>query len=277
MVCAFFLIGLPRLVRPYWPHYLAWLGGSTKSAFVWGPLIASGSVTLIGNLAYALIYASGIPALEAHRVNRRAPWPWAVRSPAARYAFWRLTALSVALTIMNHVLLLAATWLNWPVAAALGFRADAASFPGPLEVAANLVFFAFLEDCAFYFGHRALHVWPTWYRAIHKMHHEYTHTIAPAVLHLHPVEFLVSAAQTHPPPFRSHILHAWVMRPLCARPAALQCHPRRPWPPPRRCPRIHWPAVGRPPRGTDAGGALRLRVAVEPLPVAACEWLGCSS
>jgi sterol desaturase/sphingolipid hydroxylase (fatty acid hydroxylase superfamily) len=126
------LIGLPlRDSAPtVWAHYLAWLGGSTKAAFVWGPLIASGSVTLIGNLAYALI------------------------------------------------------------------------------------------------------VWPTWYRAMHKMHHEYTHTIAPAVLHLHPVEFLVSADQTHPPLFRSRVVQVRVLRPSCPRPTALQRHPRRPCPPP---------------------------------------------
>lgn len=183
---------LPEIVRPYWPAYVSWLGGSAKAAFVWGPLLSSAAVTLTGNTIYAFIYAARIPALEAHRINRKSPWPWAAQSPSARAAFWRLTVLSMLLTTFNHALLLTMTWLNWPLAAMFGFRADVASFPGPLEVCAHLAIFALLEDAAFYWGHRILHEWPVLYRQVHKMHHDYTYTVSTAVLHLHPLEFLVS-------------------------------------------------------------------------------------
>lgn len=186
---------LPEIVRPIWPAYVTWIGGTTQAAFVWGPLLSSAAVTLLGNAAYALIYAARVPALEVHRVNRKSPWPWAAGTPSTRATFWRLTGLSLVLTMVNHTLLLFMTWLNWPLAAALGFRADSASFPGPLEVCLNLVVFAVIEDAAFYWGHRALHEFPVLYKNVHKMHHEYTHTVAPAVLHLHPLEFLVSQGE----------------------------------------------------------------------------------
>jgi sterol desaturase/sphingolipid hydroxylase (fatty acid hydroxylase superfamily) len=182
--------------------YVAAIGGSDKAAFVFGPLLATAAVLVVGNSVYACIYFLRLTALEAYRINQRSPWPWMSAAQKARSAFWSLVSTSVALTILNCALLLVMTWSNWPLAAAFGFHADVDSFPGPVEVCVNLVFFALIEDAAFYWGHRALHESPMMYRNVHKMHHEYTHTVSIAVLHLHPVEFVVSLSVFQKLPYK---------------------------------------------------------------------------
>uniref|UniRef100_G3T2W7 Fatty acid hydroxylase domain containing 2 n=1 Tax=Loxodonta africana TaxID=9785 RepID=G3T2W7_LOXAF len=55
----------------------------------------------------------------------------------------------------------------------------------------ELVIFTLIEEVMFYYSHRLLH-YPTFYKKIHKKHHEWTAPIGVIALYAHPIEHVVS-------------------------------------------------------------------------------------
>jgi sterol desaturase/sphingolipid hydroxylase (fatty acid hydroxylase superfamily) len=69
------------------------------------------------------------------------------------------------------------------------FNFEFSAFPRGLEVYWQFAVFLVIEDAAFYWSHRLLHI-PILYRNIHKTHHEYKTTISTAAEYSHPLEYL---------------------------------------------------------------------------------------
>ena len=186
---AFSLWGLLR--HTFAPAVLSFTGGSERSAFALCIWLTNVATLLLGNTFFLLLYALQLPAVEARRVLRR-PWPWQV--PALAPAFWGAVCDSLLLSLVNTTLVLLLSYLSAPLSLSLNPRlfdpaAAPAFFPA---VAGSLLFFAAVEDALFYCAHRALHH-PALYW-IHKPHHAWVHTVSVAVLHLHPIEFVLANA-----------------------------------------------------------------------------------
>jgi sterol desaturase/sphingolipid hydroxylase (fatty acid hydroxylase superfamily) len=176
------------------PVVLSRSNGDERLAFALCVGLTNLLTLLLFNGFFLCLYVLQLPGVEARRVLRR-PWPWQAPAPAARTAFWRLCRDSAVLTAVNTTLVaLPLSYLSAPLSLLLNPRlldpgAAPAFFPGAVGA---LLFFALLDDVFFYCAHRALHH-PRLYW-LHKPHHAWTHTVSIAVLHLHPLEFLLANA-----------------------------------------------------------------------------------
>ena len=72
----------------------------------------------------------------------------------------------------------------------LDFRIDLLSYPSSKEIIIQIIFFIIMEDVAFYWVHRALHI-PFLYKHFHKRHHDYKITIGIASEYTLPLEFIL--------------------------------------------------------------------------------------
>lgn len=173
------------------PAVLSLAGGDERLAFALCIWLTNVATLLSGNLFYLSLYALRLPSVEARRVLRR-PWPWQV--PALAPAFWGAVAHSLLLSLVNTTLVFFLSCLSAPLSLLQNPRlldpaAAPAFFPA---VVGSLFFFAAVDDVLFYCAHRALHH-PALYW-IHKPHHAWVHTVSVAVLHLHPLEFVLANA-----------------------------------------------------------------------------------
>lgn len=85
------------------------------------------------------------------------------------------------------------------------------NLPSPWTAARDLMAFLIVEEVGFYFSHLALHT-RFLYQHVHKVHHEFHASIAPAAEYAHPLEFLLSNVSplfAGPILMRSHIVTWW--------------------------------------------------------------------
>lgn len=167
----------------------------------WGALVAAvpdyylktAGTFLAHEAAYWLCFlpflaADCVPALARYRLQPARP----MTRPAL------LNCLRSVL--LTHLLLVAPiVAATHPLLDLMGTTADPAALPGVGVVAAQLVFFFVLEDCLFYFGHRALHT-PWLYRNVHAVHHTHSAPFGAAAEYAHPAEVLFLGASTIVPP-----------------------------------------------------------------------------
>lgn len=73
-------------------------------------------------------------------------------------------------------------------------------FPSPLKMAYQIAIFFVLEDTWHYWTHRAMHVFPTLYKNIHKIHHHYSAPFGLAAEYASPIEVLVLGLGSVGPP-----------------------------------------------------------------------------
>lgn len=189
LLYAFFLFHFLRYT--FAPAVLSAAGGNERLAFALCVWFTNVATLLVGNLFFLCLYALQLPSVEARRVLRR-PWPWQV--PPQAPAFWGAVNASLLLSLANTTLVFILSYLSAPLSLLLNPRlfepaAAPAFFPA---VAGSLLFFAAVDDVLFYCAHRALHH-PALYW-VHKPHHAWVHTVSVAVLHLHPIEFVLANA-----------------------------------------------------------------------------------
>jgi sterol desaturase/sphingolipid hydroxylase (fatty acid hydroxylase superfamily) len=182
------LLALPHLLRPYWPAYLAFIGGE-QNANVLGNALVSSLVLLANNLFFLALYRAEAPFFEAFRVSR-APWPWRA-APAKAAAFAATVRQGALLTLLNVALTLPLGYASYGGAKRLGYSAALDTYPSALTVAWQLAVFMAVEDALFYWGHRALHH-PSVYARVHKLHHAFHHSVSIAATATHPLEYAVS-------------------------------------------------------------------------------------
>ena len=68
-------------------------------------------------------------------------------------------------------------------------KIDYESFPSLTTMILQFLFLFVMNDFFFYWAHRLLHV-PFFYKHIHKWHHEFSVTVAYAVIYAHPLEVI---------------------------------------------------------------------------------------
>ena len=157
---------------------------------VWG---ANAAATLLGNLAFAALYAGDFAWAERHKIGA-APWPWRAREPAARAAFWAALPRSLLIVAGNNAFLIVMLVVPYALHARhLGaFSLAREELPASrLSLVAQLAFCFACEDAVFYAVHRALHD-PRVFRLVHRMHHEWRAPIVLASEHAHVLEYVIS-------------------------------------------------------------------------------------
>jgi len=189
IVAAFYAFG-PLVARPRWASIVAALGGA-RWAYVLGVTLVNLATLVAGNAFFAVLYAAGWPSIEAYKSSPGA-WPWA-RGPADAAAFRARLARALGLSALNVALTVPLAAGAHAAAVFFGYRADEASFPSVPLVFASIVGFSLIEDTMFYWTHRTLHH-PSVYRHVHKVHHAFVDTVAPAAIATHPLEYAVGNA-----------------------------------------------------------------------------------
>ena len=192
LAAAFFFALVPlALDAARWDAFVA-LFPSRLYAFVGIIWLANFAPTLLGNVAFAAIYAGGFAWAERHKIGA-APWPWRAREPAARAAFWRLLRRSLGLVAMNLLFLPVMLCVPYLLHAdqLRAFSLAGAELPTLPSLLLQLAFCFALEDAVFYAVHRALHH-SSVYALCHKLHHEWATPIVLASEHAHVLEFVVS-------------------------------------------------------------------------------------
>lgn len=86
-----------------------------------------------------------------------------------------------------------AAWVLYPLTKKLGAADIAAPLPASLwDIAVVMAAAHLFNDVGFYSTHRLLHESPFLYRTIHKKHHSWKGTVAPAAEYAHPLETIIS-------------------------------------------------------------------------------------
>jgi sterol desaturase/sphingolipid hydroxylase (fatty acid hydroxylase superfamily) len=183
------LLGLPQLLRPLWPAYLALIGGEA-AANILGNVLLTALVLLVNNLFYLALYRAQHPFFEAFRISA-GPWPGQSRKPGVAEGFAATARSGLALTLLNLALTLPLGYASYGGAKRLGYSGAAETFPSALTMAWQLAAFMLVEDALFYWGHRALHHQAV-YRHVHKLHHAFTHSVSIAATATHPLEYALS-------------------------------------------------------------------------------------
>ena len=179
----------------FWPTAEA-LSGSSEMLLIASLLqLVNLGQTAVWWAAMAALATLRLPNIECYRVSPR-PWPFSDEATVpTRLRFWALLARSPAIVLANNLLLAV------PLTVALvaldrhiswgALDTSVRSFPSPLTMALQIAVGLVLEDALFFASHYTLHASPTLYRAIHRVHHEYTDSIVSAAEHAHPVEFVL--------------------------------------------------------------------------------------
>jgi methylsterol monooxygenase len=64
-------------------------------------------------------------------------------------------------------------------------------FPPVLKMIYQIVIFFIMEDTWHYWAHRAMHIWPWFYKNVHKLHHQYSAPFGMAAEYASPIEVMV--------------------------------------------------------------------------------------
>mmetsp|Transcript_21507 Transcript_21507/g.55863 ORF Transcript_21507/g.55863 Transcript_21507/m.55863 type:complete len:284 (-) Transcript_21507:148-999(-) len=98
---------------------------------------------------------------------------------------------------------------TYPLMVFLGMKHDA-PLPAWYEIAGHCILYMFIEDFYFYWIHRLLH-YGWFYKAIHKVHHEFTAPMGMAAEYAHPIEtvFLGLGTMLGPLMFTRHLATLW--------------------------------------------------------------------
>jgi 4-alpha-methyl-delta7-sterol-4alpha-methyl oxidase len=163
--------------------------------------VATFTISAFGFMLFAapmtLLAAMDPPALRRYRIQSRKPRRQDLVGP------------SIKSWLVNNLVMLVLVIVSWPVLRLTGIHAGA--LPPWYVIAAQVVFFIFLDDFLFYWAHRGLHT--QWlYKRIHGWHHTILTPWAITGNYMHPVEFVIigSLALVGPVLLGVHVVTLWV-------------------------------------------------------------------
>lgn len=138
------------------------------------------------NLVYLVVYKLKIPFLEHYKTTKE-KWPW-----DEDYKNWKiLLSKTLKLVSFNHLVVFPLSLAYFYIANWCPFDFNPENKPGSIEFFLNFAFFLVIEDTVAYFGHRGLHH-KSIYSYIHKIHHNYKHTVSISSEYAHPIEYLIN-------------------------------------------------------------------------------------
>jgi sterol desaturase/sphingolipid hydroxylase (fatty acid hydroxylase superfamily) len=166
----------PYLLRYLWPEKV-----ENSRLMIFSCNIIVHEVVYFGyNGFYCFLYYNEIPFFDKYKVQNIV-WPWKSNPEAFKKQLWRS-----AYVLGTNKFIIA------PLLFYIGdhkMKTDPTEFPSYFEIMWQTLFFMWIENFMFYWGHRALHT--GWlYKNIHKVHHEYTNTVSWCSEHAHPVEYI---------------------------------------------------------------------------------------
>jgi len=186
LLLAYFTL-VPSYMKTVWPQIEAAL--TVPQLRYYSMPVVHTVVVLSLCILVNILYALRSPAIEKYKVNDEA-WPWDKDMQAWRKLFWK----TVWIVGINH-LVLTPLMLLFMVYGYLGstpeYRIDAATFPEPAEIAAQVLFIQFWDDFGTYVFHRLWHHKSVYF--IHKLHHEYNVSTGIAAEYEHPIQYVVSS------------------------------------------------------------------------------------
>ena len=183
-----FFWGVPRFIEYYWPVFIQikeWLNVDMYTYTVIWFNLGFQSVLVFGNLYFFFFYCGKFPIFEKYK-SVDEPWPWEVDLEKWRKLFWRsIKYTTINATVISYML--SAPFLL--SGAPIPFNTED-NFATPLTLLLQILFCNMVENITFYFSHLLLHR-PSFYRRIHKIHHEHTVTTSISTIHAHPFEYLL--------------------------------------------------------------------------------------
>lgn len=131
---------------------------------------------------FGVLYWLNHPAIEKYKDND-VPWPWETEDdwkPKIWKAIW--------VNIFNHCILTGILSFGGVYMESLSYVVTIEDLPSFPVFVCQVIFLMLVEDCVFFWCHRALHQ-PWIYPYIHKMHHEFYNCITLTSEYAHPVEY----------------------------------------------------------------------------------------
>jgi sterol desaturase/sphingolipid hydroxylase (fatty acid hydroxylase superfamily) len=158
--------GVPAFGRNYWQIINDSLRDNDISYytfFVVVHVMEHNFIHVFGNLMFYILYRNEFEVFERYKTNSE-PWPWKVDADK-----WRqLVNKSMLWCFINGNITFVAFFLwNVYTEQAKPYSMRDEDLPTTLTLVATIVLFMIIEDAAFYFAHRLLHV-PLFYKHIHK-------------------------------------------------------------------------------------------------------------
>ena len=140
---------------------------------------------LLGNLFYYFLYKGNFEFFEKFKAQKE-PWPWKENPQAWDKLFRRSLKFTLFnLIVMPMILNVPIILVNIPINNPIDYN-----FPTKLQLCSQILFCMLIEDLSFYFSHSLLHT-PYFYATVHKYHHEHKTTTSFAIIHAHPLEFIL--------------------------------------------------------------------------------------
>lgn len=168
--------------------------------FVLFPLVTV-AVSAISFLVFALpltaLAARDPESLRRYRIQRR--------KPRAQDLVWP----SLRCWAVNNLAMFAVILVSWPLLQ--HSRIHAGPSPAWYIIAAQLLFFVYLDDFLFYWAHRALH--GQWlFKRVHGWHHRILTPWAITGHYMHPLEYIITGAVALIGPLLlgAHVVTLWI-------------------------------------------------------------------
>jgi sterol desaturase/sphingolipid hydroxylase (fatty acid hydroxylase superfamily) len=137
------------------------------------------------NLYFALIYYLNLPFFERYKTTSE-PWPWNLD----KEKFKEQLKNTFKKLFINHFIILPIVILPNLIFNVSEFNLDMKNLPSFTEVCVQVALCVVFDDLFFYISHRTLHH-KKLYSLIHKIHHEYKHTISISSEYAHWIEYLL--------------------------------------------------------------------------------------
>lgn len=133
-----------------------------------------------------LVYTAKNPFLERYRIIDK-PWPWE-SNPKQWKVIFKKTCMFFIMNqcIITPILLLSEMGMN-----GVFVSISPTNLPDALTIILQCSFCMIVDDFFFYWGHRLLHH-PKLYPHIHKIHHQWNHTVIISNEYSHPLEYTIA-------------------------------------------------------------------------------------